>query len=34
MTEVYLNSKFVGYIDEPRLFVEKLREERRKRKRL
>ena len=30
MTETYLNSKFVGYIDEPRLFVEKLKEERRK----
>ncbi len=30
MSEVYLNSKFVGTIDEPRLFVEKLKEERRK----
>jgi len=30
MAEAYLNSKFVGTIDEPRLFVEKLKEERRK----
>jgi len=30
MSEVYLNSKFVGAIDEPRLFVEKIKEERRK----
>jgi DNA-directed RNA polymerase subunit B len=30
MTEVYLNSKFVGHINEPRLFAEKLKEERRK----
>jgi len=30
MSEVYLNSKFVGSIDEPRLFLEKLKEERRK----
>ena len=32
MSEVYLNSKFVGAVDEPRLFVEKLKEERRKNK--
>ncbi|MBI2575603.1 DNA-directed RNA polymerase subunit B [Candidatus Woesearchaeota archaeon] len=30
MPEVYLNSKFVGHIDEPRLFVEKMREGRRR----
>jgi len=30
MTEVYVNSKFAGYIDEPRLFIEKIKEERRK----
>src|SRR3989338_3291196 len=30
MSEVYSNSKFVGTVDEPRLFVEKLKEERRK----
>ncbi len=30
MSEVYLNSKFVGEVDEPRLFVEKVKEERRK----
>ena len=30
MSEAYINSKFVGYIDEPRLFIEKLKEERRK----
>ncbi len=32
MSEAYLNAKFVGYIDEPRLFVERLKEERRKNK--
>lgn len=32
MTDVYLNSKYAGHIDEPRLFVEKLKEERRKNK--
>ncbi len=32
MTEVYVNSKFAGYIDEPRLFIEKIKEERRKSK--
>jgi DNA-directed RNA polymerase subunit B len=30
MSEVYLNSKFVGEVDEPRLFIEKLKEDRRK----
>src|SRR3989344_3905791 len=29
MTEVYLNSKFVGYVDDPREYVRKLREQRR-----
>lgn len=32
MTEVYINSKFSGHIDEPRLFIEKLKDERRKNK--
>ncbi|MBI2140596.1 DNA-directed RNA polymerase subunit B [Candidatus Woesearchaeota archaeon] len=30
MSEVYLNGKFVGEVDEPRLFVERIREERRR----
>ncbi|MBU1946021.1 MAG: DNA-directed RNA polymerase subunit B [Nanoarchaeota archaeon] len=30
MSEVYINSRFVGTIDEPRLFIEKLKEERRR----
>ena len=30
MTEVYLNSKFVGNVDNPIEFVQKIREERRK----
>ena len=32
MSELYLNSRFVGTVDEPRLFIEKLKEERRKNK--
>ena len=32
MTEVYINSKFAGYVDEPRLFIEKIKEDRRKNK--
>ena len=29
MAEIYLNSKFVGYVDDPKEYVRKLREQRR-----